>query len=280
MSQCAKCGTSLPPDAKFCSSCGTKAEETAASFCRHCGIALKSAAKFCHACGQAVDGAVSGAVAEAARGAEDDGDGAELELQEGAMPSRRSWTAILLPLIGIPVIFGILWLLLHTKENPQPMRAGAEAAEAQPSAEGGNMASMENVRKQIEKYKGDLQANPKDTTALLALGQMYMMASMFEQTTDYFKRYLEVVPDNYQVRTTLAFVYYNGSQRQLARDELQQALKSQPNYDYALYLLGEVNLDDGKKDEAIKLWHKVLEVSPGSEAATRARERIQSSGGK
>ncbi|MGH7599109.1 MAG: tetratricopeptide repeat protein [bacterium] len=173
------------------------------------------------------------------------------------------------------MIFGILWLLLHTKENPQPMHAGAEA---QADGQGADMASMENVRKQIDKYKGDLQTNPKDTTALLALGQMYMMASMFEQTADYFKRYLEVAPGNYQIRTTLAFVYYNSSQPQLARNELQRALKDQPNYDYALYLLGEVNLDEGKKDEAIKLWHKVLEVSPGNEAAVRARERIQAAG--
>lgn len=279
MSPCVKCGTPLPPEAKFCSSCGTKVEEAAASFCRQCGTALKAAAKFCHSCGQTVDGA-SVAPAEAAVGSDHDGDRADLEIHESATPSPRSWTAILLPLIGIPLIFGILWLLLHTKENPQPMRAGAEAAEAQANGEGGDMASMENVRKQIDKYKSDLQTNPKDTTALLALGQMYMMASMFEQTADYFKRYLEMVPGNYQIRTTLAFVYYNSSQPQLARNELQRALKDQPNYDYALYLLGEVNLDEGKKDEAIKLWHKVLEVSPGSEAATRARERIQAAGAK
>lgn len=279
MSQCSKCGTQLPPDAKFCSSCGTNTEEAATSFCRHCGTALKSAAKFCHSCGQTVDGA-SVTPAEAAVENDNDGGGADVKIHESAAPSQRSWTAILLPLIGIPMIFGILWLLLHTKENPQPMRAGAEAAEAQANGEGADMSSMENVRKQIDKYKSDLQANPKDTTALLALGQMYMMASMFEQTADYFKRYLEEVPDNYQIRTTLAFVYYNNSQPQLARNELQQALKHQPNYDYALYLLGEVNLDEGKKDEAIKLWHKVLEVSPGSEAAHRASERIQAAGGK
>ncbi len=280
MSQCAKCGTPLPPDAKFCSSCGTKVEEAPASFCRHCGTVLKSAARFCHSCGQAVDGAAAAASAEAVMGSDNDSDGADLEIHESATPSPRSWTAILLPLIGIPMIFGILWLLLHTKENPQPMRAGAEAAEAQANGEGADMASMEKVRKEIDKYKSDLQANPKDTTALLALGQMYMMASMFEQTADYFERYLEVVPGNYQIRTTLAFVYYNSSQPQLARNELQRALKDQPNYDYALYLLGEVNLDEGKKDEAIKLWHKVLEVSPGSEAAARARERIQAAGGR
>jgi cytochrome c-type biogenesis protein CcmH/NrfG len=256
-------------------------EEAAASFCRHCGTALKSAAKFCHACGQAVDGAGLIASTEAATMAgEDDGGGGNLGLEESTVPSRRSWTAILLPLIGIPVIFGILWLLLHTKENPQPMNENAGAAQAQSESQGMGAASMEQVTKQIEKYKNDLKANPKDTTALLALGQMYMMASMFEQTADYFKRYLEVVPGNYQIRTTLAFVYYNSSQPQLARNELQRALKDQPNYDYALYLLGEVSLDEGKKDEAIKLWHKVLEVSPGSEAAARATERIQAAGGK
>jgi cytochrome c-type biogenesis protein CcmH/NrfG len=274
MSQCVKCAGELPAQAKFCPNCGTKAGETAANYCRHCGVAIKPAAKFCHACGQPVDETGASAQVEA-------NDGAEPQLPDETKSSSRSWNAVLLPLIGIPVIVGILYLLLHTKENPKSMSANSGAAQqAQTDGEGVSMAAMEDVRKQIDKYKSDLQTNPKDTTALLALGQMYMIANRLEETADYFRRYLEVAPDNFQVRTTLAFVYYNNSQRQLAHNELHRALKDGPNYDYAMYLLGVIYMDEGKKDDAIKWWHKVMEASPGSEAAQKAREQIQAAGGK
>lgn len=280
MSPCVKCGTPLPPEAKFCSSCGTKVEEAAASFCRHCGTVLKSAAKFCHSCGQTVDVAASDASAEVATGSDNDGGGADLEIHESAMPSRRSWTAILLPLIGIPLIFGILWLLLHTKENPQPMRAGAEATEAQADGEGLNMAAMDTVRKMLTKYKNDLQTNPKDTTAMLALADMYMKANMFDQAADYLRRYFEVAPNNIGMRLWFARFCYENAQPQVAINELMQVLKYRPNYDLAMYFLGIIYSHEGQKEEAIKWWHKVIEVNPASETAEKAREQIQAAGGK
>jgi len=275
MNQCANCGTELPKGAKFCSNCGTKvAEEGAASYCRECGTELKSAAKFCHACGQPAGGVN---VVATARG----NDRAE-EFETPAATAPRSWNAILLPLIGIPVLIGILFLLTYKQKNPQPMSQAqmSGAAPTEGDGQGVDMAAMENVRKQIDKYKSNLTANPKDTTALLALGGMYEIAGRFEEAADYFKRYLEVVPNNAPVRMSLAGVYYNNVQRPQALNELLQVLKYQPNYDYAMFNLGVIYLAEGKKDEAIKWWHKVMEANPNGELAQKAREEIQKAGGK
>ncbi|MCI0614411.1 tetratricopeptide repeat protein, partial [bacterium] len=124
------------------------------------------------------------------------------------------------------------------------------------------------------------QTNPKDTTALLALADMYMKANMFDQAADYLRRYLEVVPDNITMRFWFARYYYENTQRQLAINELLQVLKYRPNSDLAMYFLGIVYSDEGQKEEAIKWWHKVIEANPASETAEKAREQIQAAGGK
>lgn len=276
MTQCSNCGNGLPEGAKFCSHCGTKVTNgRAAGFCRECGAELKPAAKFCQSCGQVVGGVVAASVEEPADANE-----------KAPTATARPLNAILLPLIGIPVLVGILFFLTYKQKNPAPMSQSqmsqGQAPNAAPAegAGGMDMAAMENVSKQINKYKSDLQTNPKDTTALLALGGMYEIAGRFEDAADYFKRYLEVVPGNNTIRMSLAGVYYNNAQRPLALNELQKVLKNDPNYDYAMFNLGIIYLAEGKKDEAIKWWHKVMETNPNGELAQKAREQIQAAGGQ
>ncbi|MDZ7289463.1 MAG: tetratricopeptide repeat protein [candidate division KSB1 bacterium] len=276
MSQCPKCGTELPAQAAFCSNCGAAVREAALNYCRNCGEVLKPAAKFCHSCGHVVEdiSASAGTPAEVTE-VEAVAETAS-ELQKESTPS-RSWPAILLPLLGIPLIVVILWFLLHQKENPQLKRASDSISATEAPAPGGgmDMAAMQEVTKQIEKYKNDLKTNPKDTTALLALGSMYELASLFTEAADYFRRYLEIAPNNVMVRMSLAGAYYSSNQREQALNELQQVLKYQPGYDYAMYNLGVILHEQGKHEDAIGWWHKVIEANPSGELAQKAREQLK-----
>jgi membrane protease subunit (stomatin/prohibitin family) len=49
---CPKCGTALPPGAKFCTQCGF--QFPAAAKCPHCGADAPAGAKFCAACGKPI----------------------------------------------------------------------------------------------------------------------------------------------------------------------------------------------------------------------------------
>ena len=60
---CASCGTTNPPGAKFCSSCGTAL--AGPHHCTNCGGELVAGAKFCPGCGQAVGEAAQPAAAAA-----------------------------------------------------------------------------------------------------------------------------------------------------------------------------------------------------------------------
>lgn len=49
--KCAKCGTQIPANAKFCFNCGEKIEQPQKIFCTECGSAMPADAKFCMNCG-------------------------------------------------------------------------------------------------------------------------------------------------------------------------------------------------------------------------------------
>lgn len=49
--KCAKCGTQIPANAKFCFNCGEKIEQPQKIFCAECGSPMPADAKFCMNCG-------------------------------------------------------------------------------------------------------------------------------------------------------------------------------------------------------------------------------------
>jgi len=54
---CENCGNQMPPEALFCSNCGSKYEESRVQrqkYCGKCGTEIKDSAQFCHMCGEPI----------------------------------------------------------------------------------------------------------------------------------------------------------------------------------------------------------------------------------
>lgn len=268
MKRCSQCNSEMPEEAKFCSECG---QAVGATVCRTCKSPLKAGAKFCSKCGTAVEAGASGVGVIQ--------DSVESEIDDLPAPTakaRPSWQAALIASMVVLATASIFFLLIYNKEKPQPAGVmGQTPSEASTGDAAGSSAAMEDVRQRIDQFKSALQTNPKDTTALFGLGQMYEMASMFSEASDYYRRYLEVAPNNADVRMALAGTFFNQQEIAKAEAELKETIRRRPNYDMAMYNLGVIYAAGQKKAEAIKAWHKVMELSPGSELAQKAANNIK-----
>lgn len=259
---CSKCNNQIPDTAKFCVHCGTAVGSTT---CPTCQTTLRAGARFCARCGASL---------------------AQLPGQQtmtvAATPPKKSrlrpaWRATLLPVIIIPALVGVFLLLTHNKEKPKSLAtSGEQRSGAEPGGESMQGGGMDKVFQQINNFKSALQNNPRDTTALAGLGQLYELAAKFPEAADYYRRYLEVSPDNAEVRMSLAGVYFNQQDFSRAETEIKEVLRRRPDYDFALYNLAVIYAADLKKDEAIKVWHRVMELSPGSELAQKSANSIKS----
>lgn len=103
-----------------------------------------------------------------------------------------------------------------------------------------------------------------------------------QEAATYYEQALAQTPEDAQVRTDLGAVYFYQSRLLSDNDLLQRAIETwqvalqyEPDKPEALFNMGLGYADLGEVDQAIALWQRVIEVSPGSDAAQSAERLIQ-----
>lgn len=252
--KCVNCNAALPQKAKFCPECGASVGATA---CPDCGTELKPDAKFCHGCGSAVGKPVESAVPE----------GQEHETHG----SSRSWLTAFGPFLFIPIFAGIIVLLFWVNKRPQALDAGNSANGGQGAP---SMAAMQQVHNTLERLKSNVEANPQDLVSIDSLAIMYSIAGSYGKAADYYKKHLEIEPDNKDVKIALALAYHNSDHSDLAIQTIQEVLDKEPTYAFGLFYLGEIYASTGNKDQAEENWQRIIDNYPGTEVADMAQQRI------
>lgn len=259
--KCAHCGEENQKDAKFCSSCGQKlAQAGEGSGCLNCGAPLKASAKFCPSCGQAVGGPAASEVMNATW--------RDIDVSEGGRRGPRFSRATMLPLLLVPALVAIIFLV--TRYTNQP----AQTPPAGPSGMAGGAPQMEAVFKQIDSLRAALKANPKDTTALLVLGEMYEIANRIDEASDYYHRFLEINPRNLDVQLRVANILFNKKEYTAAEEHLKQIIQDHPDNPYALYNYALTLHMKGNLDEAVSTWEKVVSLDPDGEIGKQAKQAL------
>ncbi len=144
-----------------------------------------------------------------------------------------------------------------------------------PQGGGGDMATMEQVQREIQALKGLLEKEPRNLTALTRLGDMYYDAGMFDKAKDYYARSLEVKPDDINVLTDLGTSLRNMGQPKEALKEFEAAVAAQPAHWRGWFNIGIVALYDlGDIDRAQQAFEKVAALNPGAIDMNALREEI------
>ena len=139
----------------------------------------------------------------------------------------------------------------------------------------GGSEVMEQVFREIEALKEQIEVDPENTAALMRLGDMYRDAGKFEQAIDYYNRSLEVDSTNVDVRVEVAVCYFKAEEPQRAIEELTTTLKYDSKHPGALFYIGGMNASVGKWQEAEMWWGELIELYPDDHMAHMAKEALE-----
>jgi tetratricopeptide (TPR) repeat protein len=150
------------------------------------------------------------------------------------------------------------------------------AAPASGQAGGRQTPILDQAR--ADQLTAALKSNPKDTTALVQLANVYFDAERFTDAISWYEKALALDPKNADVSTDLGVSYYYTNRTDEALKKFEESLKINPNHTKTLLNKGIV-LAFGKEDlkGAATEWEKVVQLAPGTpegEAAKRALEGV------
>lgn len=129
---------------------------------------------------------------------------------------------------------------------------------------------------EIKTLETVLEKNPKDLSALIRVGNLYMDTKRYGEAVAMYQRALEIDPKNNNVRVDMGTCYRYLGRSDLAVEAYRKAIEMQPDHPNAHLNLGVVLFDDMKQyPEAIRELERFLEIEPNSERAVEIRGLIE-----
>ncbi|HKN97221.1 MAG TPA: tetratricopeptide repeat protein [Pseudonocardiaceae bacterium] len=142
---------------------------------------------------------------------------------------------------GVIVVGGVVALLTGTVSPRQAGGSitGGVAAQQQVPAGGGSGNSAQNA---IAQAQAQVQRNPKNISAHLALADAYLAADKPDQAAIEYLAAAQLQPNNPAANTGLALIAFQDGHATDAKSMLDKVLQAQPKYPEALYARGLVEL--------------------------------------
>ncbi|MDC8011701.1 c-type cytochrome biogenesis protein CcmI [Tahibacter soli] len=187
-------------------------------------------------------------------------------------PAPRSRTAFA-SLLTVVLVLPAAAIGLYAKlGNPAAM----DPAAAVPAASNEHGPNMDAA---VANLAAKLKQNPDDAEGWLLLGRAYKSMQRFDEARDAVKQAYDRLPDNPDVQVDYAEALALASaDRKLdgqSRELLEKAVKSNPQHQRGLWLLGVSDRQAERHADAIARWETLLaQMEPGSEAAKSVQAQI------
>lgn len=112
-----------------------------------------------------------------------------------------------------------------------------------------------------------LQALRNPAARHFATAMTAVLRKEYPTAVEEFDKGMEFEPGNVAARTSYARVLYLNGDREKSRAELERVIASAPDKSLAVFLLALIEDESGNRDEALKLYRRVIELDPDHEGA-------------
>ena len=191
---------------------------------------------------------------------------------EGQGPGAGQWTstqAYVLSVICLLVGVAVGYLVRGSAPSPEAATVQARgSAEAVPAPMGSaQQPTPEQLRQmadtQAQPLVKQLASDPKNSTLLYQIGNLYYDAQQYPEAVKYYEQSLRIDPKATDVRTDMATAYHLMGQPDRAIEEYDAVLRIDGKHANALFNEGMVKWQD-KMDlkGAIASWKRLLEAHP------------------
>jgi cytochrome c-type biogenesis protein CcmH len=198
---------------------------------------------------------------------------AAADAPDGAQPSApaRSWprqAATVAVLVLLPVAAGAFYLALGSPTMPGEPLATRAVAERTPAAVLARIA-------QIETY---LEQNPEDGKTWDALANVYMRLNRYDDAVKASRNALRLLGNSAERQSNLGIALTasaNGMITAEAKEAFERAVALNPGDPAATYFIGLAAEQDGRREEAGKIWSELAaRVSPDAPIAQLLRRSL------
>ncbi|NLM46363.1 MAG: tetratricopeptide repeat protein [Firmicutes bacterium] len=144
-----------------------------------------------------------------------------------------------------------------------------------------NEETIRQLERLVRQYEKDLKKTPDSEDLLKQLGDAYLnLGILYSITSGYenkaedtfvkalepYAKVLEKDPDNVDLRVDRAVAAFYGNKFSEAEAEFKKAIETAPEHARAHYNYGVfLYYGQGKTEEAVKEWEKVVELNPAGE---------------
>jgi Tfp pilus assembly protein PilF len=128
---------------------------------------------------------------------------------------------------------------------------------------------------EINALKERVQKNPKDAQAWSRLANIYQDAGMFEPSIEFYRRAIELVPNNADLLTDMGICYQGLKQFDKALEILERAQTADPAHWQSLYNIVVVaGLEMGRFDRADAALARLQQIHPDAPNLDQLREAL------
>ena len=177
--------------------------------------------------------------------------------------------------IGVAgVLLGLLAGWIIGSQQPVPGRTEPPPAQAASTSAPPQAPAFDE--KLAEQLQAEAQSRPGDAATRVKLGNLYFDGGRYAEAARWYTAALEIDPRDVNASTDLGIAYYYMNQPDLALAQFERSLAVDPKHSKTLLNIGIVRAW-GKQDleGAAKAWQRVIDVAPGSEEASRAKQGLE-----